>query len=464
MSIVLLLIVLVPFLALIPLVALGKRYSYYVSIAASAVVFLLTIYALYVTTTGGAASLAFSQLYIPQLGLNFGLQVNQYTIMLLAMTSIVFLAASIVGKYFINSRDLLYNIIFLIAAGASLGVFISSNLVFFYVFWEISEVMMFFIIFLFGGYNRRYAGIKFLLYSIASSLLLLIAVITLYTSLHTFDIASLIQNSGSLSIPTQLFVMALFVLSFMIKVPVFPFHTWLPDAHTEAPTTGSMILAGVLLKFGGYGLLLMFEILPVATIYAPYLFIIFLLSTVYAAFVSLHQTNIKRLIAYTSITDMGIVGVGLAAANTFGYSGAVYAMLNHGIAISILFLIAGTLDELYGTLDIGKIKGVAKNFPIVFYIFLIGAFTALGIPLTSGFIADLLVFIGAFGTFGVIGLLPLFGVIIMGAALFWVIERSFVNNAHATEPYNILDDTVMIASAILIMAAIFFGILPSIFV
>jgi len=455
------LIVIIPFLALIPLLLCPKKYSYAISLAASALSFLLVAGAVYGSYFGGASSLSFSQVYISEFNLSFGLQLTPYTTILLAMASIVFLAAAMVGKYFIGTRERLYSVIFLIAQGASLGVFLASNLVFFYIFWEIVEVMMFFIIFIYGGYNRRYASIKFILYSIISSLFLLIGIMLLYSSVHTFEILSIIQSSASISASTQMLVILLFTISFMIKIPVFPFHTWLPDAHTEAPTTGSMILAGVLLKFGGYGLLLMFLMLPIASSYAPYFFLIFLFSTIYSAFVSLRQTNIKRLIAYTSITDMGIVAIGLATGNLIGYNGALYFMLSHGLAISILFLVAGTIDELYGTLEISKIRGVVKNFPQVAYLFIIAAFAAIGIPLTSGFVADLLVFIGANAAFGIAGIAPLLGVLIVGAALFWLIERSFITSSRAVEPYNSLDNSVMISGIFLLAATVVFGIIPS---
>ena len=459
---ILLLLILVPFAALVPLALVGRKYAFHVSAAASLVAFLLTAYALYYSYMNGASGLSFSSFYVPSLNLSIGFSLTQPSMILLVMTSTVFLAASIVGRYFIGSRDRLYNAIFLIAEGSSLGVFMTSNLFFFYVFWEISEVMMFFIIFLYGGYNRRYASIKFIIYSILSSLLLLIAVLLLYNSVspHTFDIGALIRSAGSIGQGTQLLIFTLFVASFMIKMPVFPFHSWLPDAHTEAPTTGSMILAGVLLKFGGYGLYLMFLILPIASQYSQYLFLVFLLSAVYSAFVCISQSNLKRLIAYTSITDMAIVGVGIAAMNAFGYGGAVYMMLSHGIAISILFLIAGTLDQVYGTLEISKLKGVIRNFVGVSYIFIIGAFAAVGIPLTAGFIADILVFIGAVTAFGVFGLAPLIGVLLLFAALLWVIERVFVNSSEAVEPYNPLGAEVVVAGMLLIGVSIFFGIFP----
>ena len=462
---ILLLIVLIPFIAIAPLLLADKKHAYTISIAASLAVFALAVFALLYANGHGASGLNSSGMYISSLNLNLDLRINQPALMLMLMTSIVFLAASFVGKYFIGERDTLYNVIFLLAEGSSLGVFLSANLFFLYVFWEVAEVMMFFIIFLYGGYNRRYASIKFIVYSILSSLMLLVGILVLYNAVtpHTFDINTIVQSAAGIPAQTQLIVMLLFVVSFLIKMPVFPLHSWLPDAHTEAPTTGSMVLAGVLLKFGGYGLYLMFLMLPAAAQYAPYLFVIFLFSTLYSAYVCLTQSNIKRLIAYTSITDMGIVGVGIAAMNTFGYTGAMYAMFNHGVAISLLFLIAGTLDHLYGTLEIDKIKGVIKNFAGMSYLFVAGVFAALGIPLTAGFIADILIFIGATTVFGAWGLAPLVGVLIMGAALFWVIERVFMSASKAVEPYNPLDRAVMWSGALLAGAAILFGLLPFLF-
>lgn len=456
------LIVLVPFMALIPLMLLGKKHSYLIAVCASIISFLLVAYAAYSFYSGQAVG-TFSHAFLPEFGVNFSLQVTPYSMLLLIMTSVVFVAASMVGKYFIGSRDRLYGTLFLIAEGSSLGVFLSANLAFLYIFWEITEVMVFFIIFIYGGYNRRYASIKFILYSIVSSLLLLIGIMVLYSAIHTFNIDSILASRSSISGTVQLAALILLSLSFLIKVPVFPFHTWLPDAHTEAPTTGSMVLAGVLLKFGGYGFLLIFLMLPIAASFAPYFFLIFLFSAIYSGLVSVRQLNVKRLIAYTSITDMGVVGVGLATVSVFGYNGAVYAMLSHGMAISVLFLIAGTLDELYGTLEISKIKGVVKSFPAIAYLFIGGVFAALGIPLTSGFIADLLIFISSSASFGAAGLLPLAGIFMIGMAMFWLIERSFMNSSHEVLPYNSLDRSVVIAGVFLIAATVVFGIVPSLF-
>lgn len=456
---------LVPALAAVASLVLDKSYSHYISVAASGIVLLLTVAMVYMVYAGGFASLSFAYAYISTYNISMSFQLTDLTFILAIMTSIVFFAASLVGAYFLGREERLYNFIFLLAEAASLGVFLSANLFLFYVFWEIAEIMMFFIIFVYGGYGRRYAAIKFIIYSLLSSLLLLVAIMLLYVNIfpHTFDINSIIAGASAIPAGQQLLIMGLLLVAFMIKIPVFPFHSWLPDAHTEAPTTGSMILAGVLLKFGGYGLLLMFLIVPLAMHYAAYMAIIFVISTIYSAFVALRQSNLKRLIAYTSITDMGVVSIGIAVASLFGTSGAIYAMLSHGLAISLLFLIAGTLDHVYGTLEIGRIRGVITRFPGLAYLFIIGAFAVVGIPLTAGFIGDLLIFIATYHGFGILGLLPLAGIFVIGAALFWVIERVFVNVSKVTEPYEIVDSTVIYSAALLVAATVLFGILPFIF-
>ncbi len=459
---ILLLMILVPFAAAAAVLLLDVKHSHNVALAASAAVLVLAVLALAAYYAYGAQSLSFSALYIQQFNLDFGLVATGPTIALMLMTAIVFMAASMVGRYFIGDRQRIYNFIFLVAEASSIGVFAASNLFFLYVFWEVAEIMVFFIIFMYGGYNRRYAGIKFIVYSLVSSLLLLIGIMLLYSSVtpHTFSISGIIASAGTISAPSQLLILLLFAVSFMIKMPVFPLHTWLPDAHSEAPTTGSMILAGVLLKFGGYLLLLTFLMLPIVSHYASYLFVLFLFSAIYSGLACLAQTNIKRLIAYTSITDMALVGVGITSMTAVGMTGAVYFMLSHAIAISLLFLVAGTLDELYGTLEIRKIKGVVKYYASVTYLFVIGVFGAIGLPLTAGFIADILTFVGAAAAFEEYGVLPLIGVFLIGAALFWVIERMFMNSSSATTPYGVLDRTVIASGVLLLAASIVLGILP----
>ncbi len=462
MSLILPIMVLVPVLFLVPLAYMEKNNAGKITIISSIAVLAIAILSIFMAKTSGYGAVSFSVPYIAQPALSFGLTLTNITTILIAMTAILFLAVSVVGYYFIKEKEKLYGAILLISEMSALGIFLAANFFLFYVFWEVTEVMMFFIIFIYGGYNKRYAAIKFIIYSITSSLLLLIAIMLLYSAIpaHSFNIAYLISNGNLIPQGTQLAIMLMLLLSFMIKMPVFPFHSWLPDAHTEAPTPGSMILAGILLKFGGYGLILMFLILPVAATYAPYMAAIFAFSAIYSAIASIKQTNMKRLIAYTSITDMGIIGVGIAASNTIGFAGATYAMMGHALAISILFLIAGTMDEVYGTLEIKKITGVMRDYPGIAYLFIAGVFATIGIPLTAGFIGDILIFIGAYSSFGFLGLVPVVGILIIAAALLWLIERLFLKGGEEKTPYREVDGTVAAGAVILLSGLIILGVLP----
>ena len=463
MSIVLPLVILVPFVFAGLSLLINRRNLGTLSIISSILTFILVIAIIYQAFTYGIGSVSFNSEYIPSLGIGLHLQVTDLTLILVLMTSIVFLSASVVGTYFIEKGERIYGFIFLVAEGASIGLFLSANLFLFYVFFEIAEIMMFFIIFVYGGYDRRYASIKFIVYSLVASLLLLVGIMVIYANVtpHTFDINQIAAEAGSMPVGAESLAMLLLLIAFMIKIPVFPFHSWLPDAHTEAPTTGSMILAGVLLKFGGYGLLLIFLMLPLASHYGLYLAALFGFSAIYAAFVAMRQGNIKRMIAYTSITDMGIVALGVTAGNVLGTSGAIYAMLSHGLAVSLLFLVAGTLDELYGTLEISKIKGVMRLFPSLSYLFIIGVFAVVGLPLTSGFVGDLLIFFGAFNRFGIEGIIPIVSLVLMGGFLFWMIEKMFWGPKHS-EAYKALEKKVIYGGLLLLAATFILGILPSI--
>ncbi len=452
--------------ALLSLVLPGKFSSDITKIISGAVL-ALAIISLYIASTSGLSALSVSFAYINSLNVGFGLSVTQITMLLVVMTSVIFFAASFVGNYFIGRNDTFYNFIFLIIEASTLGVFLSSNLFLFFLFWEISEVGMFFIIFLYGGIDRKYASMKFIIYSIFSSLLLLIGIMLLYfySAPHTFSISSLQSSAINMPHGIEALTFILLLVGFMVKVPIFPLHGWLPDAHTQAPAPGSMILAGVLLKFGGYGLILTFAIMhSIASSYAIYLAILFAFSSIYGAIVAIRKKNLKRMVAFTSIADMGIIAFALIAMNHLGTIGGTYAMVSHGFAISLLFMLAGMFDKEYGTLQIIKITGVEKWSSKAAYFFVFAVFAAIGIPLTAGFIGDVLLFMGTTGTFGIFGIVPAISIIIVGAYLFWVIERSiFSEQKDADQQNGYMDSTVVAAAAILTVATIVVGILPFIF-
>ncbi|MGC8676053.1 MAG: complex I subunit 4 family protein [Candidatus Micrarchaeia archaeon] len=459
------LIVLLPLAFLVPLALLGKRYSFAISAISAVAELALVIAAMALARVFGFAALSASFAYLPSIGIGLSFGMNAFTQVLALMTSVVMAAAALSARNFIKESQKLYNALLLLISASTFGVFLAGNFVMLYVFWEISEIAMFFVIYAFGGYNRRYASIKFLIFSLASSMLLLIGIMLIYSGLpaHTFDIGTALSTAKLIPQGMQTLILSLLLLSFMIKMPVFPLHAWLPDAYSEAPASGTMVLAGAMAKFGGYGMLLAFLMLPVASQYSAYIAIIFAFSAVYAGFVAIRQANLKTALAYASMVDMGIVALGLSAGNALGYAGALYAMFSHGIVIALMFLIAGTLDESFGTVLISKLRGVAKSMSSIAYSFLFGSFAMLGIPLTSGFIGDLLVFSGAVHAFGPVFLAPLLGLVLIGLFMFWLAERVFFNTSRAVEPYRQEPRSALYAVLLLACATIIIGVMPALF-
>src|SRR3982751_4179794 len=283
-----------------------------------------------------------------------------------------------------------------------LGVFLSLDLFLFYVFWDAMLVPMYFLIGIWGYDRRIYAAVKFILYTMAGSVLMLLAILGLavlqYSTSGTYSFD--LQAMYTLSIPSSLqfwFFLA-FALAFAIKVPLFPFHTWLPDAHVEAPTAGSVILAGVMLKMGTYGLVrFAFPLFPEAAAYfAPALAVLAVIGIVYGALVAMVQPDMKKLVAYSSVSHLGFVVLGIAAMNTQGVSGAVYQMLSHGISTGGLFLIVGMLSDRRHTRLIAEYGGLKKIAPHLVAAFLIVTLASIGLPGLNGFVGEFLILLGAF--------------------------------------------------------------------
>lgn len=464
----LLIALLLPLLALVPLTFLGRRYAFSISIAAALLVFITVAVAAYVSIAmpSGFSLMSASFAYIPSLGIGLSLGLNAYTLVLALLTVIVFLAASLPVKNFVKESEKLYSALFLILLTSTLGVFFAGNFIALYVFWEISDFVMFFMIYIFGGYNRHYASLKFLIFSITSSLLLLIGILLLYSSLpqHTFDISYALANAKGISTNVQTLIVSLLLIAFAIKMPIFPLHTWQPDAYSEAPPPSAMVLSGVMSKFGGYGMLLLFMLLPLASHYSIYVAILFGFSALYMSIVTLRQANFKRVIAYASAADMGIVAMGISAANAYGYTGALYLMLSQGLVIALLFLIAGTLDESFGTPLIDKLRGVAKSMQGVAYSFLFAVFALGGIPLTAGFVAELILFTGVVNSLGIVFLLPLAAVLLISVFMFWLAERMFFNISKAIEPFRLNPKSVNYSMLLLSLSIVLFGVVPAVLI
>ncbi len=310
-----------------------------------------------------------------------------------------------------------------------LGVFCALDFILFYVFWEVMLIPMYFIIGIWGGPRRIYAAVKFFLYTMSGSVLMLVAILCLYfmyyktTGILTFDILTY-YNLG-LPGNVQFWLFLAFFLAFAIKVPMFPFHTWLPDAHVEAPTAGSVILAGVLLKMGTYGFLrFSLPIFPQATMdFVPVIMVLSVIGIIYGALVSLAQDDIKKLVAYSSVSHLGYCMLGMFALNSEGVKGSIIQMINHGLSTGALFLIVGMLYERRHTRLISEYGGIMKVMPVFAGLFLLVAFSSMGVPGLNGFIGELLILIGSFKASLLYGLLATTGLVLGAVYLLWMYKR-----------------------------------------
>jgi NADH-quinone oxidoreductase subunit M len=329
---------------------------------------------------------------------HFSLGVDGISILMVALTALLMpiVALSTVGH--IKTRVKEFMIWLLVMETGMLGVFLAQDLVLFYFFWEISLVPLYFMVGIWGGERRLYATLKFFLYTMSGSLLMLIAVIALVYTTGTTDIATLTARAGDLPLSEQGWLFAGFAVAFAIKVPLVPFHTWLADAHTEAPTSGSVILAGVLLKMGTYGLLRFgIGMFPAAAVEAAPLFMVLgTVGIVYGALLAMAQTDIKRLIACSSVSHLGFVVLGMFALQHAGLRGSVLQMVNHGLSTGLLFLLVGAIYERRHTRALDQFGGIASVMPVFALVFTFAVLSSVGLPGLNGFIGEWLILLGSF--------------------------------------------------------------------
>src|SRR4029453_18038218 len=342
--------------------------------------------------------------WIPAFGIQYLVGVDGISLLLVVLTAFLPPLAILSGWESVDTSVRAFFVFLLLLESAIIGVFVSIDLFLFYVFWDAMLVPMYFLIGVWGYDRRVYAAVKFILFTMAGSVLMLLAILGL-AYLHsttaggyTFDLQRLYQ----LEVPPQLqfwFFLA-FAVAFAIKVPLVPFHTWLPDAHVEAPTAGSVILAGVLLKMGTYGLVrFAFPLFPyAASFFAPYLAVLAVVGIIYGALVAMVQPDMKKLVAYSSVSHLGFVVLGIAPMNTQGVQGAVYQMLNHGVSTGGLFLIVGMLSDRRHTRLIAEYGGLKKVMPRLVAAFLIITLSSIGLPGLNGFVGEFLILLGAFRT------------------------------------------------------------------
>ena len=325
----------------------------------------------------------------------------------------------------IHSRVKAFNVFMLLLEAGMLGVFVALDLFLFYIFWEAMLIPMYFLIGIWGHERRIYAAVKFFLYTMAGSVLMLVAFIALYktSAAHSFDILLLTHQPVDPAL--QMWLFAAFALAFAIKVPMFPFHTWLPDAHVEAPTAGSVILAGVLLKMGGYGFLrLAIPLFPdAADRFAPWIGALAVVGIIYGALVSLVQPNLKKLVAYSSVSHLGFVMLGIAAFTTTSVVGAVYQMLNHGISTGALFFCVGMLYDRRHTFAIAEYGGLKSVMPWFSSLFLLVCLSSLAVPGLNGFVGEFLILLGSWSLSHSMVALASLGVVLAAGYILWMVQR-----------------------------------------
>jgi NADH-quinone oxidoreductase subunit M len=352
--------------------------------------------------------------WFPAFGIRYHVGVDGLSLPLLVLTTLLSLL-SVVASFNIETRVKEYFFWLLLLETGMLGVFVSLDFFVFYLFWEIVLVPMYFLIGIWGGPQKEYAAIKFFLYTLFGSVFMLIAILALYfrSDPHTFDILQLIQQGGQFAGRFQYVAFLLLFIAFAIKVPVFPFHTWLPLAHVEAPTAVSVLLAGVLLKMGVYGMMrIAFPMFPQAALwFAIPLLVLAVINIVYGALAAMAQTDMKKIVAYSSVNHMGYALLGLSAFTITGFNGAILQMVNHGIITGSLFLLVGAVYDRAHTRDLSAFGGLGVRLPVCTGLMTLAAMASLGLPGLAGFVSEFLCFLGAFSSnesVRVFGDLPLF--------------------------------------------------------
>ena len=412
-----------------------------------------------------------SRAWIPAYGISYHLGVDGLSVWLVILTTFLTPIALLGSWSSIHDRVRGFNVFMLLLEAGMVGVFVALDLFLFYIFWEAMLIPMYFLIGIWGHERRIYAAIKFFLYTFAGSALMLVGFIVLYraTGLHSFDLSQLVRQPVSPEL--QMWLFAAFALAFAIKVPMFPFHTWLPDAHVEAPTAGSVILAGVLLKMGTYGFLrLALPLFPAAAArFAPAIAILAVIGIIYGGLVSLVQPNLKKLVAYSSVAHLGFVMLGVAAMTTTGIVGAVYQMLNHGISTGALFLLVGMLYDRRHTFLIDEFGGLKTVMPWFSAVFLLVCLSSIAVPGFNGFVGEFLILLGSWRAPFIPGralvAVASVGVILAAAYILWMVQR--VLYGEVTRPANAglpdLSAREALVLTPLVVLALFMGIASPIF-
>ncbi len=398
----------------------------------------------------------------------YHLGIDGLSLLLVLLTAFLTPLGILVSWTSITSRVKEFFLFLLALETGMIGVFVSLDLFLFFLFWEVMLIPMYFLIGVWGHERRIYAAVKFILYTMVGSALMLVGILYLYNVTGTFSFPEIVSrlsaNPDLLSPRAEKWLFLAFFLAFAIKVPMFPLHTWLPDAHVEAPTAGSVILAGVLLKMGTYGMLrFCLPLFPVASRdFAPTACVLAIIGIIYGSLVAMVQPNLKKLVAYSSVAHLGFVVLGIFAFNANGIQGAIYQMCNHGVSTGALFILVGLLYDRRHTFMIKDFGGLATTLPTYSTFFMIVALSSLGLPMLNGFVGEFLIILGAFHAKVIYGVLAAVGVVLAAVYLLWMYQRVFygdiTNEKNLKLPdCNRREKIILVAAAVVILVM---GIYP----
>jgi NADH-quinone oxidoreductase subunit M len=409
--------------------------------------------------------------WIERFGIRYSLGLDGISLVLILLTAFLGFLCVLVSWKQIDTRVGAFHFFLQFMQTGILGVFLATDVFLFYLFWEIQLIPMFFLIGMWGHERRIYATIKFIIYTIVGSLLMLIAVIGLYlvhgsqTGIYTFSLHHLMRTP--LSPSTEIWLYAAFLLAFAIKIPLLPVHSWLPDAHTEAPTAGSVILAGLLLKTGAYALLrFAFPLFPMASkLSVPLLLALGLIGLFYASWIALAQKDIKRLVAYSSIGHMGLVAIGVAVWNMMTLSGAILQMVNHGLTTSALFILVGMLDERTHSREIANFGGLWKRMPVFSAFFLLFAMASLGLPGLNNFVGEILILIGTFRGNPLVAGVGFAGLVFAVIYILYMVQKALFGETRSEQTKSLLLNDITVREVVILAplaaAVLFMGLFPA---